>query len=86
MSDALAEARASDSMVAEARASLQNGRVADAADLCQQVLKDEPKNKDALYTLAVAGRLQKKFDEALALGRPAVAAWLALARTTPMHS
>ena len=73
MSDALAEARASDSMVAEARASLQNGRVADAADLCQQVLKDEPKNKDALYTLAVAGRLQKKFDEALALGRDLIA-------------
>jgi tetratricopeptide (TPR) repeat protein len=73
MSEALAFARDCEAMTAEARLLLQNGRILDAASLCQQVLDNEPQNTDALYTLAVVRRLQKKFDDALALDRDLIA-------------
>jgi tetratricopeptide (TPR) repeat protein len=50
-----------------ARQLLQNGRVPDAAKACLSVLDQHPENPEALYTLAVAHRLQKNFDDALAL-------------------
>ncbi len=72
MSEALAVVQDSDAMVAEARSMLQSGRIADAAHICQQVLETEPQNWNALYTLAVARRLQKQFDDALTLNRSLV--------------
>lgn len=73
MSDALAIARDSDELVGEARSFLKSGRLGDAASLCEELLDAEPKNRDALYTLAVARRLQKRFDDALALTRDLIA-------------
>jgi tetratricopeptide (TPR) repeat protein len=69
MSDVLTAEPSSEARLAEARSVLQSGRVADAANLCQHVLDEEPSNSEALYTLAVARRLQKEFDDALALTR-----------------
>jgi tetratricopeptide (TPR) repeat protein len=69
MSEALEIARDSDAVVGEARSFLKGGHIADAARLCEELLDAEPTNRDALYTLAVARRLQKRFDEALALVR-----------------
>ena len=73
MSEALAIARDSDAVVGEARSFLKDGRIADAARLCEELLDAEPKNRDALYTLAVARRLQKRFDDALTLTRDLIA-------------
>ncbi len=73
MSEAMAIARDSDAIVGEARSLLQHGRAADAANLCQEILDSEPENKDALYTLAVARRLQKRFNDALELCRGLIA-------------
>jgi tetratricopeptide (TPR) repeat protein len=69
MGEALAIARDSDAVVGEARSFLKDGRIADAARLCEELLDAEPKNRDALYTLAVARRLQKRFDDSLTLIR-----------------
>ncbi len=41
--------------------------------MCRQVIADEPENRDALYTLAVIARVQKKFEEALTLNRKLIA-------------
>jgi tetratricopeptide (TPR) repeat protein len=59
--------------IGEARSLLQAGRLADAAKLCDGVLSGEPENRDALYTLAVAQRMQKNFDRALSLNRALIA-------------
>ncbi len=67
MSKALAATKDSAAIIGEARALLQSGHVNDAAELCQQALDAYPQNGDALYTLAVARRLQKKFQDALSL-------------------
>jgi tetratricopeptide (TPR) repeat protein len=69
MSEALAIARDSDAVVGEARSFLKDGRIADAARLCEDLLDGEPKNRDALYILAVARRLEKRFYDALTLTR-----------------
>jgi tetratricopeptide (TPR) repeat protein len=58
-----------DETLSSARKLLQNGRIVDAANACQAVLDQHPKHPDALYTLAVARRLQKNFDDALVLTR-----------------
>lgn len=55
----------SEAMVHQARAMLQSGQLSVAIDLCKQVLESEQDNKDALYTLAVAHRLEHKFEQAL---------------------
>lgn len=65
--------RDSEALIARARKLLQGAHLADAAELCQQVLNEAPQNKDALYTLAVVRRQEKKFDEALAIGRDLIA-------------
>lgn len=59
--------------VNEARKLLQAGQLTRAEALCRAVLDDEPDNGDALYTLAVAQRLLKRFDDALASGRALIA-------------
>lgn len=69
MSEALVAERDNEAIVGEARSLLKNGRVTEAAFLCQQVLDAEPKNTEARYTLAVIRRLQKQFNEALSLTR-----------------
>ncbi len=73
MSEALTAVRGNEAIIGDARAFLQRGQINEAADLCQQVLDAEPKNRDGLYTLAVARRLQKKFDEALVLSQNLIA-------------
>jgi tetratricopeptide (TPR) repeat protein len=49
-----------------ARQLLQSGRIDAAADSCNAILAQQPDQPEALYTLAVARRLQKNFTEALA--------------------
>jgi tetratricopeptide (TPR) repeat protein len=73
MSEAPAALRDCEAMIGEARSLLKNGRVTDAAILCQQAVEADPQNGDALYTLAVAHRLQKRFDDALSLTRDLLA-------------
>jgi tetratricopeptide (TPR) repeat protein/exonuclease VII small subunit len=73
MSETLAAARDYEAIIGDARSFLKNGRVTDAAISCQQVLDAEPQNGDALYILAVARRLQKRFDDALAVTRDLIA-------------
>ena len=55
-----------DDLINRARALLQNGNFSGAATLCDQALDIAPDHEDALYTLAVAQRYQRKFSEALA--------------------
>jgi tetratricopeptide (TPR) repeat protein len=69
MSDVLTAEHDSEAALAQARSLLKSGRVADAILACQRLLDVAPKNSEALYILAVAYRLQKKFDDALALAR-----------------
>ncbi len=73
MSDALAVEMDSEAQLREARAFLQKGRVGDSADLCQKILNAESQNPGALYTLAVARRLQKNFNDALDLTQRLIA-------------
>ena len=55
-----------DAALREARAHLQNARLAEAAILCTDLLEIAPDNIDALYTLAVAQRMQRRIPTALA--------------------
>ena len=55
-----------DAALREARAHLQNARLAEAAVTCTDLLDIAPDNIDALYTLAVAQRMQRQFPTALA--------------------
>ena len=66
---ALADAPDSEAVIGKARSLLQSGQLADAARICQKLLENEPKSGDALYILAVANRLQKKFNDALSVNR-----------------
>jgi tetratricopeptide (TPR) repeat protein len=69
----LADAPDSEAAIAKARSLLQGGHLADASQLCQQLLISEPQNVDALYIVAVSARLQKKYNEALAHSRALIA-------------
>jgi tetratricopeptide (TPR) repeat protein len=73
MADAAATAPESGRRVSEARRLLQFGQLLQSAELCRAVLEDEPNNGDALYTLAVAQRLLKRFDAAMATNRALIA-------------
>ena len=55
----------SEALVIRARGLLQNGDFANAVMLCGKALDSVPQHKDALYTLAVAYRLQRSFEQAL---------------------
>ena len=70
---ALADAPDSEAIIGKARSLLQSGQLADAARTCQKLLENEPKSGDALYILAVANRLQKKFNDALSVNREMIA-------------
>jgi tetratricopeptide (TPR) repeat protein len=56
-----------DGKLREARAHLQNARLADAAAICRTLLQAIPNNIDALYTLAVAQRMQRQMTAALSI-------------------
>jgi tetratricopeptide (TPR) repeat protein len=73
MGETLADASEIEAILGKARSLLQGGQLADASRLCQQILENDQQNGDARYTLAVAFRLQKKFDDALALNRELIA-------------
>lgn len=73
MADSVLTAPEIELRVSEARKLLQAGRLAQAESLCLAVLDDETGNGDALYTLAVAQRLLKRFQDALATGRVLIA-------------
>lgn len=55
-----------DALLREARAQLQNARLAEAAATCQKLLELAPGNIDGLYTLAVSQRMQGNIPLALA--------------------
>jgi tetratricopeptide (TPR) repeat protein len=69
----LAEARDNETAIGKARARLQSGQLAEAWELCNSVLAHDPENADAIYMIAVASRLQKKFDDALSYSRALIA-------------
>ncbi len=69
----LAEPPVSEATIAEARSLLQAGRLADASTLCLSLLQREPENGDAIYIMAVACRLRKKFNDALSYNRAFIA-------------
>jgi tetratricopeptide (TPR) repeat protein len=54
-----------DALLREARTHLQNARLVDAAAVCAQLLDAAPDNIDALYTLAVTRRMQRRIPDAL---------------------
>jgi tetratricopeptide (TPR) repeat protein len=54
-----------DATLRDARAHLQNARLAEAATACKHVLETAPGNIDALYTLAVTQRMQRQIPNAL---------------------
>ena len=68
-----ADVEDSDEGLRRARQMLKSGRVSDAAYACQAVLDKEPHHPEALYTLAVAHRLQKNYKDALASTRNLIA-------------
>ncbi len=55
----------SGTLVARARTLLQQGQIAQSVALCQSAIDNDPSDKDALYTFAVALRLQANFAGAL---------------------
>ncbi len=55
----------SQALVSRARALLQAGKFQQSVQLCMTVIDADPRNGDALYTVAVAERLQRNFDLAL---------------------
>ena len=73
MGGALAVLGDSEAMIGKARSLLQGGHLDEAVQISRQRLDDAPEDKEALYILAVAARLQKKFEEALTLGRSLIA-------------
>jgi tetratricopeptide (TPR) repeat protein len=73
MSEAMSATQDSMAVIGDARALLQSGRPSRAADLCKQLLDTEPQNRDAIYILAVAYRLQNDYDHALAQTRALIA-------------
>ncbi len=69
----MAEARDNEAAIGKAKALLQSGQLAEASQLCHSLLADDPENADAIYIVAVASRLQKKFDDALTHNRAHIA-------------
>jgi tetratricopeptide (TPR) repeat protein len=57
----------SERMLGNARSLLQSGQFLESARLCVDLLGAEPENRDAIYTLAVTRRMQRQYDQALAL-------------------
>lgn len=64
MTEVIDVRRDTSAQVAEAQSLLQSGQLAEAISLSRRLLAEEPQNRDALYTIAVAQRIQKQFDAA----------------------
>ncbi len=64
MTEVIDVRRDTSAQVAEAQALLQSGQLAEAISLSRRLLAEEPQNRDALYTIAVAQRIQKQYDAA----------------------
>ncbi len=74
MTQTAIEPTSSEQSLGRARKLLQDGQMPAAAQLCEDVLRTEPKNRDALYTLAVVRRFQRDLPGALALADQLIAA------------
>ena len=67
MTQSATQPTTSEQSLGRARALLQNGQLPAAAQLCEEILRNEPEGRDALYTLAVVRRYQRDIAGALAL-------------------
>ena len=67
MTQSAIQPTSSEQALGRARGLLQNGQLRAAGQLCEEILRNEPEDRDALYTLAVARRLERDFARALAL-------------------
>ena len=67
MTQSAIQPTSSEQALGRARRLLQNGQLRAAGQLCEEILLNEPEDRDALYTLAVARRLERDFARALAL-------------------
>jgi tetratricopeptide (TPR) repeat protein len=56
-----------EALLGRAKTFLQGGAFDSAITLCEQLLSDEPNNKDALYICAVGLRYRRRYDDALRL-------------------
>ena len=74
MTQTVIEPTSSEQSLGRARKLLQDGQMPAAAQLCEDVLRTEPENRDALYTLAVVRRFQRDLPGALALADQLIAA------------
>ena len=74
MTQTVIEPTSSEQSLGRARKLLQDGQMPAAAQLCEDVLRAEPENRDALYTLAVVRRFQRDLPGALALADQLIAA------------
>ena len=73
MTQTAIEPASSEQSLGRARKLLQDGQMPAAAQLCEDVLRTEPENRDALYTLAVVRRFQQDPTGALALADQLIA-------------
>ncbi len=74
MTQTAIEPASSEHSLGRARKLLQDGQMSAAAQLCEDVLRTEPENREAIYTLAVVRRFQRDLPGALALADQLIAA------------
>ena len=67
MTQSATQPTSSEHSLGRARSLLQNGQLPAAAQLCEDILRTTPEDRDALYTLAVVRRFQRDIAGALAL-------------------
>ena len=67
MTQSATQPTSSEHSLGRARSLLQNGQLPAAAQLCEDILRTTPEDRDALYTLAVVRRFQPDIAGALAL-------------------
>ncbi len=67
MTQSAPQPTSSEQSLGRARSLLQNGQLPAAAQLCEDILRAEPEDRDALYTLAVVRRFQRDIAGALEL-------------------
>lgn len=65
LAEASRDTESIDAKLRDARTHLKNARLGEAAATCAQILEIVPDNVDALYTLAVAQRMQRQIPHAL---------------------
>ncbi len=65
LAEASRDTESIDAKLRDARTHLKNAHLGEAAATCAQILEIVPDNVDALYTLAVAQRMQRQIPHAL---------------------